>query len=88
MNEIVDSIKETYNRRESIIIINNLIMEIEQNPIKFTANLSLQADSIAGDDLCGSCGEELKPYTYSEDREYFGKPCKEIITEMRCIECN
>lgn len=87
MEDMIESIKECHNRKESIIIINNLIMEIESNPVAFTTKLSLETDNIADEDLCGYCSSDLEAYTYSEDREYFGRPCREIITEMRCPEC-
>lgn len=84
-SEIVEVIQEvTDDKREQVLIINELIEAIKHNHERLCADLEEEAEDIADGNFCPRCTSNLTYDTYREESEYFGQPTFEIVTVAEC----
>jgi len=74
------------NANETIQDVNDLIADIDNDPNKFTYELSQEVDEFAKKlNLCSLCGGEIVQIGRDfEDSEYFGNPVQEQINRYGC----
>lgn len=83
--ELLQMITENYTEEESIQIINDLIIEIENDPRRYINKLYAELEeytSVKG--RCIGCGTKLTVKKHRENREYFGTDCDEIMCTIEC----
>ena len=83
--ELVELI-ENYidDKKELVLILNELIETIQHNPNSFCYDLSQECEDIADGNFCPLCTSNLEYHTYREESEYFGQPTYESITVAEC----
>lgn len=90
--ELLELVRRTNNTKETIEILNNLLIEIDNSPRKYINKLSEEIEEFAQyTNRCPFCGNELKIISYKEDRgEYQGSSCAEEMYEAECssAECD
>lgn len=83
--EIVELIESTTeDRRERVLILNELIETILHNPSQLCYDLEEEAKDIADGDFCYLCGSELIHSGNMQSSEYFGTPVSEYIPTVQC----
>lgn len=88
-SEIVEIIQEvTDDKREQVLIINELREAIEYNPKRLSEDLKEEAEDIADGNFCPKCTSNIAYETHSESHEYFGQPTFSYITVGECENSN
>lgn len=84
--ELLLMITKHYTEEESIQIINDLIIEIENDPRKYINKLYDELEEYAYEkNRCLGCGNKLTIKEHKENRgEYFGIDCDEIMCTIEC----
>ena len=90
--ELLENINEIYNDEETIIVLNELIREIENDPKKYINKLFEELEDFSSSKhLCPLCSGRLITKSYEESRgEYQGLNCSETMYERECSnpECS
>ena len=75
MEELIDCLETRYSPSEIIQILN----EFDEQKLE---------DYALKNDICVKCGGELIVHRWEEDRgEFWGFPCRENMSELRCELC-
>ena len=80
MNEIIEILEERFLPSEVVMRLKELdLSSFEEEIVK---EYSLNHD------ICYECGGELVWHTWEESRgEFWGFPCEEEMSELRCVSC-
>lgn len=76
--------------KDTIVEMNNLISDIQDNPNKLAYQLSNELEAYClANDICPLCGDDLISInTYEETREYQGKMVGETMIRIGCADEN
>ena len=86
--ELLEMILEKYSIEETIILVNNLLYDLENNPRKFMNDLSNLLEDVAlSKDKCPLCTSDIEVVVVdNEEREYQGFTCYEEIHKRQCSD--
>lgn len=88
--ELILAIKDYCNNdnKETVEQVNDLLVQLMDNPRKFTRQLTNELDEFCGDSLCPQCGSKLKLIKSDQaQEEYQGFPVDREENTYGCKEC-